>query len=80
MAYISISDLRPAGAELFSDSESYLNELVTDEISEVYGGAWFIPLVLSIARVSVAASRASSYQCAASGSFASGVSAYFTFR
>lgn len=38
MAYITISDLRPAGADLFMDSESFLSELSDGELS-VYGGA-----------------------------------------
>ncbi len=37
MAYINISDLRPAGADLFMDSESFLSELSDGELS-VYGG------------------------------------------
>ncbi|MBE9180625.1 hypothetical protein IQ268_18865 [Oculatella sp. LEGE 06141] len=38
MAYITISDLRPAGADLFMDSENFLSELSDGELS-VYGGA-----------------------------------------
>ncbi|WP_017314965.1 hypothetical protein [Mastigocladopsis repens] len=37
MANIKISELRPAGAELFQDSESFLNELNDQEMS-VFGG------------------------------------------
>ncbi len=33
---INISELRPAGSELFMDSESYLNDLT--ESDSVYGG------------------------------------------
>ena len=32
MANINISDLRPAGADLFLDSESYLNDLTEGEM------------------------------------------------
>ena len=32
MANIDISDLRPAGADLFLDSESYLNDLTEGEM------------------------------------------------
>jgi hypothetical protein len=39
MANITISDLRPAGADLFSDSESYLNELSDSELNTTKGGA-----------------------------------------
>lgn len=38
MAFINISELRPAGAELFQDSESYLNELNEQEVSLAIGG------------------------------------------
>jgi hypothetical protein len=33
MANITISELRPAGADLFSDSESYLMDLSGEELS-----------------------------------------------
>jgi hypothetical protein len=38
MANITISDLRPAGADLFSDSESYLHELTDSEMLGTLGG------------------------------------------
>ncbi|BAZ13514.1 hypothetical protein NIES4071_53530 [Calothrix sp. NIES-4071] len=38
MAFLKISDLRPAGSEFFQDSESYLNELNEQEISATVGG------------------------------------------
>ncbi|MBD2532707.1 hypothetical protein H6G97_25240 [Nostoc flagelliforme FACHB-838] len=38
MANIAISDLRPTGANLFQDSESFLNELTEQEIADVLGG------------------------------------------
>ena len=39
MAVIKISELRPAGSELFQDSESFLNELSENrEIDQVFGG------------------------------------------
>jgi hypothetical protein len=37
MSTIKIDDLRPTGAELFSDSESYMNELGDSEL-DIYGG------------------------------------------
>ena len=37
MANIYISDLRPAGADLFLDSESYLNDLTEGEML-IFGG------------------------------------------
>jgi len=42
MANINISDLRPAGADLFSDSESYINDLTEPQMMEALGGfSWF---------------------------------------
>ncbi|OUL17854.1 hypothetical protein [Nostoc sp. 106C] len=39
MAVIKISELRPAGSELFQDSESFLNELSENrEVDQVLGG------------------------------------------
>jgi hypothetical protein len=38
MANITISDLRPAGADLFSDSESYLKDLIDQEMTDILGG------------------------------------------
>lgn len=40
MASIQITELRPAGYELFQDSESFLNELGDQELS-VFGGKKF---------------------------------------
>jgi hypothetical protein len=38
MASIIISDLEPAGANLFRDSESFLHELTEQEVGDVLGG------------------------------------------
>ena len=38
MSTINISDLHPAGSELFSDSEGYMNELGDNEFDSIYGG------------------------------------------
>jgi hypothetical protein len=46
MANITISDLRPAGADFFSDCESYLNELTESEINSNVGG--LTPIVIHI--------------------------------
>ncbi|WP_293164645.1 hypothetical protein [Okeania sp. SIO2C9] len=43
MANINISDLHPAGADLFLDSESYLNDLTEQEMTNTLGG--ILPLV-----------------------------------
>ena len=37
MGNINISDLRPAGADLFLDSESYLNDLTEGEMTNTLG-------------------------------------------
>ena len=63
MATINISDLRPAGSDLFSDSEGYMSELGDNELEDIYGGIAPL-LILSAARVGYAAAR-SSQQCAA---------------
>ncbi len=39
MATINISDLRPIGSKLFSDSESYMNELGDSEFNTINGGS-----------------------------------------
>lgn len=44
MANIKVNDIKPAGAELFADSEGYLDELKSDEISNVLGGSWKLNL------------------------------------
>jgi hypothetical protein len=38
MANIQITNLYPAGSELFKDSESFMNELVDNERSSINGG------------------------------------------
>ena len=42
MGNINISDLRPAGADLFLDSESYLNDLTEGEMMNTLGGAFSV--------------------------------------
>lgn len=37
MAVINISELHPAGSELFQDSESFLNELNNQEMGSILG-------------------------------------------
>lgn len=46
MASIKISDLHPAGSELFSDSESYMNEVSEGEL-DIQGG--ISPLIAAAA-------------------------------
>ncbi|MDB9420670.1 hypothetical protein PN467_09065 [Microcystis aeruginosa CS-563/04] len=43
MANITISELRPAGADLFSDSEIYLTDL-NDEVVWLLGQGWYAGL------------------------------------
>jgi len=38
MANIKVSELRPAGSELFQDSESFLNDLTDMDTASVQGG------------------------------------------
>jgi hypothetical protein len=56
MPTIKINDLHPTGAELFSDSESYMNELGDNELDLVMGGRT-TPVCRWIVRKSVEASR-----------------------
>jgi len=62
MATIYISDLRPTGSDLFSDSESYINDLDDNEFGSIQGGLTPGAAVLAF-RVGYAAAR-SSQQCA----------------
>lgn len=41
MANIAISDLRPVGANLFQDSESFLNDITSEEMTNLSGGFFF---------------------------------------
>ncbi len=38
MATINISDIRPAGYDLFSDDDKYMSDLNNDELNRVVGG------------------------------------------
>lgn len=38
MSKITVKNIKPAGSELFADSESFMNELSKDELSNVLGG------------------------------------------
>ena len=53
MAVIKISELRPAGSELFQDSESFLNELNDQEMSTLGGGDVFITQATASLGVSI---------------------------
>jgi hypothetical protein len=65
MANITISELRPAGADLFSDSESYLYDLNDNELYDVTGG-WKLAAAYGV--------KAASPAIVASGLFCLGVS------
>ncbi|MEA5598440.1 hypothetical protein [Rivularia sp. UHCC 0363] len=56
MSTIKISDLHSTGAELFSDSESYMNELGDNELNDINGGT----RLGTIIKLSKAASNAAS--------------------
>lgn len=64
MATINISDLRPTGSELFSDSESYMNELNENERANINGGAISTPVCAIALSVAIRVSAQSSYKCA----------------
>ncbi|BAZ01078.1 hypothetical protein NIES37_50760 [Tolypothrix tenuis PCC 7101] len=49
MASIKISELRPAGSELFQDSESFLNDLNSQEMEIIGGRILFISRAGSVA-------------------------------
>jgi hypothetical protein len=56
MSSIKISDLQPNGFALFSDSESYLQELSTDhQIEQVMGGTsvWTRPITRPTSIISI---------------------------
>lgn len=38
MANIKVNDIKPAGADLFGDYESYMDKLVDTEINNIKGG------------------------------------------
>ena len=38
MANIKVNELNPAGTQLFSDAENFLNELSHDELDAISGG------------------------------------------
>ena len=58
MAYITISDLRPAGSDLFVDSESFMSELTDDELGLQGGGFWATVGTLVTSAPSIAISLA----------------------
>ena len=45
MANIVISELRPAGSELFQDSESFLYDLNEQEMMNTLGGKWKVTIL-----------------------------------
>ncbi|OLT59660.1 hypothetical protein BJP37_12085 [Moorena bouillonii PNG] len=47
MAKIKVKDIKPTGADLFNDSESFMNELSNDELEQAMGGR-ILPTVQSI--------------------------------
>ncbi|MEH2116003.1 hypothetical protein [Nostoc sp.] len=67
MASIKISDLRPAGYDLFADQESYLMSLTEDELGNQGGAIWTVITTtssgacLSIGLTVVAVTFAASY-------------------
>ena len=43
MTKIKVNDIKPTGAELFDDSESFMNELSNDELEQAMGGLILSP-------------------------------------
>lgn len=43
MAKLKINDIKPTGTELFVDSESFMNELMNDELGQVIAGRIIYP-------------------------------------
>jgi hypothetical protein len=75
MASIAISDLRPAGAELFMDSESFLSELSDGELSGTFGAS--PPVVVASAVACFKISLAVTAGAAAAGALVGAAIAYF---
>lgn len=48
MATIKINNLNAAGSDLFSDSESYLNNLTDEELNRTQGGSSFGCIWISV--------------------------------
>lgn len=48
MSNIAISNLRPAGTDLFQDSENFLHELTEQEIADVLGGGRVVILFTAL--------------------------------
>jgi hypothetical protein len=61
MANIKVNDIKPAGADLFGDYESYMDKLVDNEINNIRGG------MMVMETDTVVASCACPTQLAASG-------------
>lgn len=59
MSTIKISDLHPAGSDLFSDSESYMSELGDNELDIINGGAITTPVCISVSYSLIKASMSS---------------------
>jgi hypothetical protein len=84
MATINISGLRPAGSQLFSDSEGYMSELGDSELDIINGGFTSSPIcistAISVARATIQRSSAACAKNTAKGiAYASGaVSGWIT--
>ncbi|MEA5516748.1 hypothetical protein [Nodularia sp. UHCC 0506] len=64
MASITISDLHPAGADLFLDSESYMNELQNADLDNVHGG-FSSPWCAAAIKAAAVGSPGSNFVCGA---------------
>lgn len=49
MAKLKVNDIKTTGTELFDDSESFMNELMDDEVGQVLAGQLLRPITDIIA-------------------------------
>jgi hypothetical protein len=81
MASIKLTELRPAGSELFNDSESFLNELNDQDMSTLLtsgggssSGGWSLNSFSTGGTVSTGISTGGSWSTG--GSFSSGLNSF----
>lgn len=78
MSTITISDLHPVGAELFSDSETFMADLTDSELSEASGGGIF--QAITSRALGALALKAAPAASLISSAIATGVVAYTILR
>lgn len=68
MTTLKVYDLKPTGAELLNDSETYLNELGEAELENIYGGSSGVCAALVVSQTARLAQQ-SSKRCAETVSY-----------